>query len=133
MWSCAHPIIREGLSEEDPDPSRTVSVSIDTFALLDIRVGRVTEVEDMPQARKPLYRFKIDFGPVIGVKQCVSGIKAYYTKEQLLGRQVVAIVNLEPRSMVGVLSECMMLSSFTETELALLQPDKEMPLGTKVV
>jgi tRNA-binding protein len=97
-----------------------------------MRVGRITTVDDIPQARKPLYVFKIDFGPVIGLKQCVSGIKAYYAKDQLLGRQVVAIVNLEPKSMVGVVSECMILSSFTETELALLQPDKEMPLGSKV-
>jgi tRNA-binding protein len=109
-----------------------VSVSIDVFAQLDIRVGRVTEVDDIPQARKPLYRLKIDFGPA-GVKQCAAGIKAYYTKEQLLGKPVVAIVNLEPKSVVGVISECMMLSAFAETDLSLVTPDKEMPLGTKVV
>jgi tRNA-binding protein len=109
----------------------SVSVSIDVFAQLDIRVGRIIEVDDIPQARKPLYRFKIDFGPM-GIKQCAGGIKPYYTKEQLLGKQVVAVVNLEPKSVVGVVSECMMLASFTETDLSLLMPDKEMPLGTKV-
>ena len=109
----------------------TVSVSIDTFALLDIRVGRIIEVDDIPIARKPLYRLKIDFGP-LGLKQCAGGIKAYYTKEQLLGKHVVAIINLEPKSVAGVVSECMMLTSYTETDLALLKPDKEMPLGTKV-
>jgi tRNA-binding protein len=106
-------------------------VPISTFAQLDIRVGRIIEVDDIPTARKPLYRFRIDFGP-LGTKQCAGGIKAYYTKEQLLGKQVVAIINLEPKSVAGVMSECMMLASFTETELALLMPDKEMPLGTKV-
>jgi tRNA-binding protein len=109
-----------------------VSVSIDVFAQLDIRVGRIIEVDDIPQARKPLYRFKIDFGP-FGVKQCAGGIKAYYTKEQLLGKMVVAVVNLEPKSVVGVISECMMLSAFSETDLSLVMPDKEMPLGTRVV
>ena len=109
-----------------------MSVSIDVFAQLDIRIGRVVEVDDIPQARKPLYRFKIDFGPA-GVKQCAGGIKAYYTKEQLLGKLVVAIVNLEPKSVVGVVSECMMLSAFAETDLSLVTPDKDMPLGTKVV
>jgi tRNA-binding protein len=109
-----------------------VSVSIDVFAQLDIRVGRIIEVDDIPQARKPLYRFKIDFGP-LGVKQCAGGIKAYYTKEQLLGKMVVAVVNLEPKSVVGVISECMMLSAFSETDLSLVMPDKEMPLGTRVV
>ena len=109
-----------------------MSVSIDVFGQLDIRVGKVTEVDDIPQARKPLYKLKIDFGPA-GVKQCAAGIKAYYTKEQLLGKQVVAIINLEPKSVVGVLSECMMLSAFAETDLSLVTPDKEMSLGTKVV
>jgi tRNA-binding protein len=108
-----------------------VSVSIDVFAQLDIRVGKIIEVDDIPQARKPLYRFRIDFGPS-GVKQCAGGIKAYYTKEQLLGKLVVAIVNLEPKSVAGVVSECMLLASFTETDLSLVTPDKEMPPGTKV-
>lgn len=108
-----------------------MSISIDVFAQLDFRVGKIIEVDDIPQARKPIYRFKIDFGP-LGVKQCAGGIKPYYTKEQLLGKQVVAVTNLEPKSVAGVISECMMLASFTETELSLLTPDKEMPLGTKV-
>lgn len=109
-----------------------MSVPIDVFAQLDIRVGKVVEVDDIPQARKPLYRLKIDFG-TLGIKQCAAGIKAYYTKEQLLGKMVVAIVNLEPKSVVGVISECMMLSAFAESDLSLVAPDKEMALGTKVV
>ena len=109
-----------------------MSVPIDVFAQLDIRVGKIVEVDDIPLARKPLYKFKIDFGP-IGTKTCAGGIKAYYTKEQLLGKTVVAVVNLEPKSVVGVISECMMLSAFAETDLSLVTPDKAMPLGTKVV
>ena len=108
-----------------------MSASIDAFAQFDIRVGRILEVDDIPLARKPMYRLKIDFGP-LGAKQCVGGIKSYYTKEQLLGKQVAAIINLQPKSVVGVISECMMLASFTDNELALLSPDKEMPLGAKV-
>ena len=108
-----------------------MSVSIETFGLLDIRIGSILEVEDIPVARKPIYKLKIDFGP-LGVKQCAAGIKPYYSKEQLLGKQVAAVVNLEPKSIAGVTSECMMLASFDETDLALLRPDKEMPPGTKV-
>ena len=108
-----------------------MSVSIETFGLLDIRIGSILEVEDIPVARKPIYKLKIDFGP-LGVKQCAGGIKPYYSKEQLLGKQVAAVVNLEPKSVAGVTSECMMLASFDETDLALLRPDKEMPPGTKV-
>ena len=108
-----------------------MSVSIGTFGLLDIRIGRVVEVDDIPAARKPIYKMKIDFGP-LGIKQCAAGIKSYYQREQLLGKQVAAIVNLAPKSIAGVTSDCMMLASFTETDLALLRPDKDMPLGTKV-
>ena len=108
-----------------------MSVSIETFSLLDIRIGKIVDVEDIPTARKPIYKLKIDFGP-LGIKQCAGGIKTYYAREQLLGKQVAAIVNLEPKSVAGVISECMMLASFTESDLALLRPDKEMPVGTKV-
>jgi export-related chaperone CsaA len=108
-----------------------VSVPFDAFAQLDIRIGKVQEVEDIPQARKPLYRLKIDFGEG-GTRQCVAGIRTYYSKEQLSGKQIAAIVNLEPRPIAGVISECMLLASFTDSELSLLTPDKEMPLGCKV-
>ena len=107
------------------------TVPLQTFAQLDIRVGKILTVEDIPGARKPLFKIAIDFGNGV-VKQCAAGIKAFYTKEQLIGKQVVAIVNLEPRSIAGVVSECMMLASFTESDISLLRPDKEMPLGTKV-
>ena len=108
-----------------------MSVPFEAFAQLAIRIGVVLEVEDMPQARKPLYRLRVDFGPE-GVKQCVAGIKPYYAKEQLQGRRVVAVVNLEPRSIAGVVSECMLLASYTDSELSLLTADKDMPLGCKV-
>ena len=108
-----------------------MSVPFETFSQLDIRLGRVVEVEDMPQARKPMYRLKIDFGDGTP-KQCVAGIKASYTRDQLMGKTVVAVVNLQPKSVVGVVSECMMLAAFDDGGASLLSPDKELPLGTKV-
>lgn len=108
-----------------------MSISIDDFAKIDLKVGRVTSVDDIPQARKPMYKLTIDFGSGM-VKQCVGGIKPYYTPQQLLGRQVVAAVNLQPKSVAGVISECMMLAAFDESKVSLLTPDTEMPLGTKV-
>ena len=111
-----------------------MSVPFEMFSQLDFRVGKIISVEDIPTARKPLYKFKIDFGPR-GVRQCVGGIKKFYTSEELLGKQVVAVLNLPPKPIAGVLSECMMLASFEEenlSDLSLLRPDKEMPLGSKV-
>ena len=114
-----------------PETTSPPKFPFQTFAQLDFRVGKILTVDDIPAARKPLYKFTIDFG-VLGVKQCAGGIKAFYTKEQLVGKQVVAVLNLEPKPIAGVLSECMMLASFTDNDLSLLRPDKEMPPGTKV-
>jgi len=108
-----------------------MSVPFETFGQLDIRVGKVVEVDEMPQARKPMYRMKIDFGDGTP-RQCVAGIKASYTKEQLLGKIVVAVVNLPPKAVVGVVSECMLLAAVDNGGASLLSPDKELPLGTKV-
>jgi tRNA-binding protein len=112
-------------------PAEPAKVPYAAFAQLEIRVGKILTVDDIPTARKPIYRFTIDFGPV-GVKQCAGGIKAFYTKDQLVGKKVVAVLNLEPKPIAGVMSECMMLASFTDADLSLLAPDKDMPLGTKV-
>lgn len=108
-----------------------MSIKIDDFGKVEMKVGRVVSVEDIPQARNPMYKLAIDFGDG-NPRQCVGGIKEFYTKEQLLGRLVVAVVNLKPKSVAGVISDCMMLAAFNETDVSLLSPDREMPLGTKV-
>ncbi|HYB45538.1 MAG TPA: tRNA-binding protein [Nitrososphaerales archaeon] len=108
-----------------------MSVSIDEFSKIEMKVGKVASVDDIPQARKPMYRLAIDFGDGT-TKQCVAGIKQFYTKEQLLGKRVVAVVNLQPKSVAGVVSECMMLAAFNEEVVSLLSPDRDLPLGTKV-
>jgi export-related chaperone CsaA len=108
-----------------------MSVSIDEFGKIEMKVGKVISVDDIPQARKPMYRLTIDFGDGV-TRQCVGGIKQFYTKEELLGKRVVAVVNLQPKSVAGVISECMMLAAFNDEVVSLLAPDKELPLGTKV-
>ncbi|MBI3859749.1 MAG: tRNA-binding protein [Thaumarchaeota archaeon] len=107
-----------------------MSISIDEFSKAEIRVGKVVMVEDIPTARKPMYKMTVDFGGF--TRQCVGGIKEFYSKDQMQGRQVVAVVNLEPKSVAGVTSECMLLAAFDETMVSLLAPDRELPLGTKV-
>ncbi len=96
-----------------------------------MKVGRIVSAEDIPAARNPMYKLLIDFGDG-STKQCVAGIKDFYPKEDLVGKLVVAVVNLQPKSVAGVVSECMLLAAYNESELSLLSPDKELSLGTKV-
>ena len=108
-----------------------VSISISDFGKAEMKVGKIVSVEDIPAARKPMYKLSVEFEDGVS-KQCVAGIKDRYTKEDLIGKVVVAVVNLEPKSVAGVMSECMLLAAFNETELSLLSPDRAIPLGTKV-
>jgi tRNA-binding protein len=108
-----------------------VSISISDFSKVEMKVGRVASVEDIPAARGPMYKLIIEFGDDKS-KQCVAGIKDQYTKSELLGKLVVAVVNLAPKTVAGVMSECMVLAAFNEKELSLLTPDKAVSLGTKV-
>ena len=108
-----------------------LSLSIDEFRKIEMKVGRVVSVDDIPKARNPMYKLLIDFGDGV-TKQCVGGIKQHYTKEQLLGKTVVVVLNLQPKSVAGVISECMLLTAFNDSVVSLLAPDKEVPLGMKV-
>jgi methionine--tRNA ligase beta chain len=108
-----------------------MSITIDDFAKVEIKIGKVVSVDDIPAARKPMYKLTVDLGDGI-TKQCVAGIKGAYSPEKLAGKTVVAVVNLQPKPVAGVMSECMLLAAFNESELSLLAPDKELPPGTKV-
>lgn len=108
-----------------------MSISIIDFAKIEMKVGKITSVDDIPAARKPMYRLTVEFGDGVS-KQCVAGIKDRYTKEELLGKIVVAVVNLEPKSVAGVASECMLLAAYNESELSLLTPERSVSVGTKV-
>jgi len=105
---------------------------IEDFQKLDIRVGKVVAVEDVPQAKNPIWKLTIDFGE-IGRRTSAAGIKAFYSKDQLTGRQVVAVVNLEPKLIAGVKSEALVLAAVGKNKsVILLQPEKEVEQGTKI-
>ncbi|MDE1858329.1 MAG: tRNA-binding protein [Thaumarchaeota archaeon] len=96
-----------------------------------MKVGKIVSVEEIPEARKPMWKLRVEFGEGVS-KQCVAGIKDRYSKEELMGKVVVAVVNLEPKSVAGVASECMLLAAFNENELSLLAPERNVSVGTKV-
>ncbi len=106
--------------------------SIDDFQKLDIRVGKILSAELHEKARKPMYKLVIDFGEEIGRKNAVAGVTEFYSRDELVGKIVVAIVNLEPKTIAGFTSECMTLGALDEDKFALLMPDKEVKLGSKI-
>lgn len=107
-------------------------VSIEDFSRLDIRVGRIGNVEEIEKAKRPMYKLTIDFGGEVGTRTIVAGIKNFYSREDLINRQVVCIVNLEPKSVAGVESRGMILAAEDENGIAVLVPQKELANGSRV-
>lgn len=108
-------------------------ISYDEFEKVDIRVGRIVEVLDFPEARNPSYRLKIDFGEEIGVKKSCAQLPANYTKEELKDKLVLAVVNFPPRQIGPAISEVLTLGIPDGTGSCLLvAPDKDVPLGGKL-
>ncbi|MHB8692889.1 MAG: tRNA-binding protein [Solirubrobacteraceae bacterium] len=107
-------------------------VDVEDFFAVDIRVGRVTEVEEFPEARKPAWKLTIDFGPEVGVKRSSAQIK-HYPREQLLGTLVVAVVNFPPRQIGPVRSEVLVLGALDDDlGVVLLRPDLDAALGSRI-
>lgn len=103
------------------------------FEKIDIRTGTITDVQDFPKAKKPAYKLLIDFGEAIGIKRSSAQITVHYTKEELAGRQVLAVINFPPRQIADFMSECLVLGVYDENNaVILLQPEKKTVNGLKV-
>lgn len=103
------------------------------FEQVDIRVGRITRAETFPEARKPAYKLWVDFGAEIGEKRSSAQITAHYTPEDLVGRQVLAVVNFPPRQIGKVLSEVLVLGlPDDQGQVVLIGPGQDVPLGGKL-
>jgi tRNA-binding protein len=109
-----------------------VDLTFEEFQRVDMRVGRVTRVEDFPEARKPAWKLWIDFGEEVGEKRSSAQI-AHYSRERLEGRRVVAVVNFPPRQIGPFVSEVLVLGvPDAEGRVTLLRPDEDVPLGGRV-
>ena len=107
--------------------------TVDDFLTLDIRVGTVIAAEPFPEARKPSIKLRVDFGPELGVKRSSAQLTVHYTPDQLVGRQVVAVVNFPLRRVAGFESEVLVLGAMpTDREVVLLAVDRPVDDGTRI-
>ena len=107
-------------------------ITFEDFTKVDLRVGTITEVNDFPKARNPAYILTIDFGE-LGIKKSSAQITTLYSKEDLLNRQIVAIVNFPKKQIARFMSECLVLGAVDGKDVILLKPEQQVKNGSTVV
>ncbi|WP_239805793.1 tRNA-binding protein [Croceicoccus hydrothermalis] len=117
----------------DPSAPPAEETDFGTFLKSDIRIGTVVEALEFPEARKPAYILHIDFGPAIGTRKSSAQITVNYTREDLVGRQVAAVVNFPPRQIGPIKSEVLTIGFADEAgEVVLFAPDRPVPNGSRL-
>jgi tRNA-binding protein len=115
------------------DPQKTPDISWQDFQAVDIRVGSIVSAEPFPQARKPAYILKIDFGDEIGIRKSSAQITDLYTPDSLIGRQVVCVINFPPKQIGPIRSECLVTGFHRDDgAVTLAVPDQPVPIGTRL-
>lgn len=104
----------------------------DDFLKLDIRVGTIVEAKVFEKAKKPAYKLRVDFGPELGVKNSSAQITELYASEDLVGKQVLAVVNFPPRQIADFMSEVLVLGTYSEGGVVLITTDKDVKNGDKL-
>jgi tRNA-binding protein len=116
-----------------PSPSRPL-ITWEQFTAVELRAGTVVRVEDFPEARQPAYKITVDFGPEIGTRRTSAQFTALYAKEELVGRQVVGVVNF-PEKQIGPMRSEFLLTGFTRDDgaIVLAVPERAVPNGARLV
>ncbi len=108
-------------------------ISFDDFRKIDLRVGTIVDVQDFPEARKPAYKIWVDLGPELGIKKSSAQLTSLYSKEELSGRQVLAVVNFPPRQVASFMSEILITGFVLEnTDVVLASPERAVPNGARL-
>ena len=103
------------------------------FEKVEMRVGTIREVKDFPEARNPSYQLIVDFGGEIGQRKTSAQITSLYSKEELVGKQVVAVVNFPKKQIANFMSECLVLGAVEGKNVTLLRPDREVQNGLRIL
>jgi len=110
------------------------TITYQDFEKIDIRAGEILQAEDFPEARKPMYKLVVDFGPEIGIKKSAGQITKNYTKEELVGRMIIGVVNFPPKNIEPFVSEVLILGLIDEeNKVVLLCPTQKVPKGAKMM
>ncbi len=110
-----------------------MTINWNDFEKIDMRLGTIIGVEDFSKAKKPAFKLTIDFGNEIGIKKSSAQITTHYTKDDLLNRQIIAVVNFPPKQIADFISECLVLGVYDENNaVILLQPEKNTSNGMKI-
>ena len=119
--------------DHDPAAPPSETIGFNDFLKLDIRVGTVIAAEAYPEARKPTLKLRIDFGPGVGERRSLAQVAALYSPEELVGRQVAAVVNFPPRQIGKAMSEVLTLGfADEEGRVVLFAPDRPVPNGSRL-
>ena len=109
-------------------------INYQDFEKVDIRAGEILVVEDFPEAKKPMYKITVDFGPEIGIKQSSGQFTHLYTKEELLGKMIIGVVNFPPKKIGPFMSEFLTLGLTNEEDkVVLLMPTQKVPKGARMM
>jgi tRNA-binding protein len=109
----------------------SATINFEDFTKVDLRVGTIIEVNDFPQARNPSYQLIIDFGD-LGIKKTSAQITTIYTKEELVGRQIIATINFPKRQIANFMSECLVMGAVDGKDVILLKPEQKVKNGSTV-
>lgn len=109
-----------------------MEISWSDFEKIEMRVGTIIAVDDFPEAQKPAYQLQVDFGATIGTKKTSAQLTVRYQKQELLGKQVIAVINFPKKQIANIMSECLILGAVNQKDITIIQPGNEVPNGLRI-